>query len=76
MIMFINDFRDQKATIFEIITIFFAFYPQYKNLKFLAQYLLIHRNENILNKDKEENDRSVANREQFLESCFQVRRKA
>ena len=76
IVMFINDFRDQKATIFEIIAIFFAFYPQYKNLKFLAQYFLIHRNENILNKDKEENDRSVANREQFLESCFQVRRKA
>ena len=76
IVMFINDFRDQKATIFEIIAIFFAFYPQYKNIKFLAQYLFIHRNENILKEDKEVNDRTVANREPFLESCFQVRRKA
>ena len=70
--LFVNDFRNQKASLFEIIPLIFAFYTQFKYIKILAQYLFIHRNENILKENKEENDRIVANREAFLESCFQV----
>ena len=70
--LFVNDFRDQEASILEIIPVIFAFYTQYKYIKNLASYLFIHRNESILKKDIEENDRTLANREAFLESCFQV----
>ena len=70
--LFVNDFRDQKASLFGIIPLIFFFYTQFKYIKILAQYLLIHRNESILNENKDEYDRTVANREAFLESCFQV----
>ena len=70
--LFVNDFRDQKASLFGIIPLIFFFYTQFKYIKILAQFLLIHRNESILNENKEEYDRRVANREAFLESCFQV----
>ena len=72
-VLFANDLKNQKANIFEVIPLIFLFYPQYKTLKFLAQYLFIHDDENLLTQDKEENDRTVAPLEPFLESCFQVR---
>ena len=42
-------------------------------MKFLVQYLLFHRDEDLLNREKEENDKTVAPLEPFLESCLQVR---
>ena len=42
-------------------------------MKFLAQYLLIHRDEDLLNREKEENNKTVAPLEPFLESCLQVK---
>ena len=73
IVLFINDFREKKANIFEVIPVILLVYPQYKTLKFLSQYIFIHRDENLLNREKEENDRTVAPLEPFLESCFQVR---
>ena len=70
--LLVNDFRNQKANIFEIIPLVLLFYPQYKTIKFLVQYL-IHRDETVLNREKEENDRNVAPLEPFLESALQVR---
>ena len=72
LVLFVNDFRKQKANIFEIIPLVLLFYPQYKTIKFLVQYL-IHRDETVLNREKEENDRTVAPLEPFLESALQVR---
>ena len=72
-VLFANDLKNQKANIFEVIPLIFLFYPQYKTLKFLAQYLFIHDDENLLTQDKEENDRTVAPLEPFLESCLQVK---
>ena len=72
VVLFVNDFREKKANIFEIVPLVLLFYPQYKTIKFLAQYL-IHRNEDILYEEKKENDRVVAPLEPFLESCLQVR---
>ena len=72
LVLFVNDFRNQKANMFEIVPLVLLFYPQYKTMKFLAQYL-IHRDETVLNREKEENDRTVAQLEPFLESAFQVR---
>ena len=71
ILLFVNDYRDQKANFFEIIPLVLLLYPQYKTIKFLAKYL-VHRDENILNKETENHDRSVASLEPFLESCLQV----
>lgn len=72
IVVFINDFRKQKANLFEMITLFFLIYPQYKTIKLLAQYLFIHREDTLLNKQKEINDRMMGTMEPFLESSFQV----
>ena len=73
IVVFVNDIRKQKANLFEIIPILILFYPQYKTLKFLLQYIFIYRDENLLNEEKEENNRTVASLEPYLESCLQVR---
>ena len=73
MVMFVNDFRDQKANIFEVIPLVLLFYPQYKTMKFLTRFLFIHRDENLLKQERKENDCTVATLEPFLESCLQVR---
>ena len=72
VILFFNDYKEEKANLFESLPLILLFYPQYKTVKFLSQYLFIHRDENLLNKGKEENDKTVAPLEPFLESCFQV----
>ena len=74
-VLFVNDLKNQKANVLEVVPLIFLFYPQYKTLKFLAQYLFIHSDEKILTQDKEENDRTVAPLEPFLESCLQVKPK-
>ena len=73
IVLFVNDFTEKKANIFEIVPLIFLCYPQYKTIKFLAQYILVHRDENLLNEEKEENDRTVAPLEPYLESCLQVK---
>ena len=73
IVLYINDFQHKKANIFETIPLVLLVYPQYKTIKFLSQYLFVHRDENVLNQEKEENDRTVAPLEPFLESCLQVR---
>ena len=71
-VLFVNDFRSNNANIFEIIPLILFAYPQYRTIKFLVKYLFIHQDEQILNQEKEENDRTVAPLEPFLESCLQV----
>ena len=73
IVLFTNEFRDGKANIFEIVPLILLIFPQYKTIKFLLQYIFIHRDESRLNQDKAHNDRDVAPLEPFLESCFQVR---
>ena len=71
--VFLNDLQDQKANIFEMVPLFLLFYPQYKTIKYLCQYIFVHRNEEILNEEKEKNNREVGSLEPFLESSLQVR---
>ena len=73
IVLFVNDFRDQKANIFEVIPLILLFYPQYKTIKFLTRFLFIHRDETLLNQQNEEHGSAVAPLEPFLESCLQVR---
>lgn len=70
VILFFNDYKEEKANLLESLPLILLFYPQYKTVKFLSQYLFIHRDENLLNKEKEENDKTVAPLVPFLESCF------
>ena len=72
VVLFFNDYKEKKSNIVEVLPLLCLVYPQYKTMKFLAQYLFIHRNEEILKKEKEENNRDVASLEPFLESCLQV----
>ena len=72
IVLFSNDFHDKEANIFEIIPLMLLVYPQYKTIKFLCEYLFVHRNEEVLNYEKEKNNREVASLEPFLESCLQV----
>ena len=73
VVWYSKDVREKKANLFEVIPLVLLFYPQYKTLKYLAQYLFVHCDENQLDKDKDDNDRSIAHLEPFLESSFQVR---
>ena len=73
VVWYVKDVREKKANLVEVIPLVLLFYPQYKTLKYLAQYLFVHRDENRLNKDKEDNDRSIAHLEPFVESSIQVR---
>ena len=72
LFVFKNDLGTGKANKFEIIPILLLCYPQYKTFKFLWMYIFCHRDEAVLNRDKEEHDRDVAPLEPFLESCLQV----
>ena len=72
LVVFKDDLGTGKANKFEIILILLLCYPQYKTFKFLWMYIFCHRDEAVLNRDKEENDRDVAPLEPFLESCLQV----
>ena len=72
VVLFVNDLRKKRANIFEIVPLLLLFYPQYKTIKFLAQYLK-NRDENILKKEIESHDRTVSQLEPWLESSLQVR---
>ena len=72
IVLFVNDFCDQKANIYELIPLVLLVYPQYKTIKFLSKYIFIHRDEELLNEEKEKHNRDVATLEPFLESCLQV----
>ena len=73
VVLFKNDLRVGKANKWEVIPLVLLCYPQYKTVKFLGMFFFSHRDEEILNRDKEENDRVVAPLEPFLESSLQVR---
>ena len=57
---------------FEILPLVFFLYPQYKTIKMLVKYLFVHRDEEVLNQEKDENDMVIAPLEPYLESCIQV----
>ena len=71
VVVFIRDLKHKKANRYEVIPLILLVYPQWRVLKFLCNYVY-HRNEDTLNKDKDENERDVASLEAFLEACLQV----
>ena len=72
IVLFVSDLRENKAMILEVVPLFLLFYPQYKSIKFLAQYIFTHHDENILIEEKKENDKTVSSLEPYLESSLQV----
>ena len=71
--LFSDDYKKNNASLSELITVVFLFYPQWKTLRYLANYLFYHRDEEKLEKDRNDFDRDVSTVEPFLESSLQVR---
>ena len=72
LVIFRNDLKNGKANYFEVIPLLLLFYPQWKTLKFLANYAFNHRDETRLNNDKNEHDKDIGSLEPFLEASIQV----
>ena len=72
IVIFFNDVKNEKATAYEVIPLLFLFYPQWKTLKILWNYVFKHRNQAKLDMDINEVDRDVGSLEPFLEAPFQV----
>lgn len=71
VLVFLDDIETGKTSKFEFIFVIALFYPQWKTLRFLTEYLY-HKNEAKLNEEKEKFDNHVGSLEPFLESAFQV----
>ena len=71
--VFRRDLTNGNARKYEIIPLIFLFYPQWKCLKYLANYAIAHKDEHRLKQDIVEFNREVASIEPFLESSLQVR---
>ena len=65
------DYKKGEADLFDVIPLLCFIYPQWKSLKILFNYIE-HRNEQRLEKEKNDFDRDLGALEPFLESTFQV----
>ena len=71
ILIFVEDTRLGKASYVEFIFVVVQFYPQWRTICFLREYIR-HRDENKLNEAKDKFDVEVGALEPFLESAFQV----
>ena len=71
VLVFLEDIRGGKVYYVEFVFVMALFYPQWKTIRFLGEYLY-HRNENELNEAKDRFDSDVGSLEPFLEAGFQV----
>ena len=72
--VFFDDLNGGSAFRVEIMFVFILFYPQWRTIRFLVEYLY-NGDENQLNRAKEKFDVHVGALEPFLESAFQVRKR-
>ena len=70
-LLFLDDVKSGKAFKSEIFFVLCQFYPQWRTLRFLFNYAR-DRNEDELNKAKDEFDINLGSIEPFMESAFQV----
>ena len=73
LLVFLDDLNGGYAFKAEILFVLVSFYPQWRTLRFLGEYLY-NRNEDQLNRAKEKYDVQVSSLEPFLEAAFQVRK--
>ena len=71
VLVFLEDIKGGKVYYVEFVFVMALFYPQWKTIRFLGEYLY-HRNENVLNEAKDRFDSDVGSLEPFLEAGFQV----
>ena len=71
VLVFLEDIKVGKTSRIEFIFVLALFYPQWKTIRFLAEYVY-RRNEDQLNEAKQKFDNQVGALEPFLESAFQV----
>ena len=69
-----DDLNEGSAFRAEIIFVFILFYPQWRTIRFLVEYLY-NGDEDQLNRAKEKFDVHVGALEPFMESAFQVRKR-
>ena len=72
VIVFYNDFSSNSAQWPECIPLLLLVYPQWRVMKYLGNYLFVHRDENKLEKDKVAFERDVGTLEPYLEATIQV----
>ena len=73
MFIFVEDLKSGTAKLFEIVFVILFFYPQWRTIRFLAEYFF-HKDETQLLEDKEKYSTTFGHVEPFLESAFQVSR--
>ena len=71
-IVFYNDWKSGLSTKYEVLLLLLLLYPQWRTLKILMRYL-IHKEEEELANQLDENDKEVSFIEPFCESGMQVR---
>ena len=71
VLLFIDDLKFDRAYKTEVIFVFGQFYPQWKTIKFLYNYIK-DKNETRFNEAKENFDTQVGSLEPFIESAVQV----
>ena len=72
IVVFLRDLRKGDTKKWEIIPVLCLFYPQWKTLKFLGNYVINHRDETRLKMDITEFDQDIGSLEPFVESALQV----
>ena len=73
MFIFAEDFKSGATKLFEIVFVILLFYPQWRTIRFLAEYFF-HKDETQLKDDKDKYSTTFGHVEPFLESAFQVSR--
>ena len=73
MFIFVEDLKSGTAKLFEIVFVILFFYPQWRTIRFLAEYFF-HKDETQLLEHKEKYSTTFGHVEPFLESAFQVSR--
>ena len=73
LFIFAEDLKSGATKLFEIVFVILFFYPQWRTIRFLAQYFF-HKDETQLQEDKDKYSTTFGHVEPFLESAFQVSR--
>ena len=71
LLLFREDMKLDQASKYEIIFVLIQFYPQWKALRFLFNFIR-NGSESLLNEAKDHFDKDIGSLEPFIESAFQV----
>ena len=72
LVVYITDVYNQRVYKAEGVFLLINFYFQWKVLRYILNYIVLHRNETILNQEKAAFERDAASLEAYTEAGFQV----